>query len=197
MASALATNAKYEDFSAKIISRMLDDEMTNLVENDELLMLHGYTLYEMGGEECFSEISNKLRNVLRLLIKFRGINDVSITTASLIDPLQWDAITAAVKLLVKHGGIENVGVPRLLLRLGRPLEALASAKQLVGIKIKTDDIVNDARIFLELHAEERDTYSRHALATIHAKNDRKPEPLPLTKDIQNLRSFLLAEVNGY
>ena len=66
---------------------------------------------------------------------------------------------------------------------------------MVGIKIKTDDIVNDARIFLELHAEERDTYSRHALATIHAKNDRKPELLPLTKDIQNLRSFLLAEIN--
>ena len=66
---------------------MLDDEMTNLVKNDELLMLYGYTLYEMGGEESFSEISNKLRNVTRLLIKFRETNDVSITTAGLIDPL--------------------------------------------------------------------------------------------------------------
>ena len=70
MASALAANAKYEDFSAKIISRMLDEEMTNLVKNDELLMLYGYTLHKMGGEESFSEISNKLRNVTRLLSKF-------------------------------------------------------------------------------------------------------------------------------
>ena len=195
LASALATNAKYEDFSAKIISRMLDDEMTNLVKNDELLMLYGYTLYEMGGEESFSEISNKLRNVTRLLIKFRETNDVSITTAGLIDPSHWDAIIAAVKSLVKHGGIENVGIPSLLLKLGRSLEALASAKRSLGIKTKNDDIVNDARKFLELHAEEWGTYSRHALATIHAKNDRKPELLPLTKDIQNLRSFLLAEIN--
>ena len=145
LASALATNAKYEDFSAKIISLMLDDEMTNLVKNDELLMVYGYTLYEMGGEGSFSEISNKLRNVTRLLIKFRETNDVSITTAGLTDPLHWDAIIAAVKFLVKHGGIENVGIPSLLLKLGQYLEALASAKRSLGIKTKNDDIVNDAQ----------------------------------------------------
>ena len=55
--------------------------------------------------------------------------------------------------------------------------------------------MNDARKFLELHAEEWGTYSKHALATIHAKNDRKPELLPLTKDIRNLRSFLVTEIN--
>ena len=31
--SALAIDAKYEDFPAKIISHMLDDEMTNLMKN--------------------------------------------------------------------------------------------------------------------------------------------------------------------
>ena len=82
-----------------------------------------------------------------------------------------------------------------MLRLGRSLEALASAKRTLGIKTKNDDIVNDARKLLELHAEEWGTYSKHALVTIHAKNDRKPELLPLTKDIQNLRSFLLTEIN--
>ena len=64
---------------------MLDDEIINLVKHD-LLLLYGYTLYGMGGEESFSEISNKLRNVSRLL-KFRETNDISITTAGLIDPL--------------------------------------------------------------------------------------------------------------
>ena len=122
---------------------MLDDEIINLVKHD-LLLLYGYTLYGMGGEESFSEISNKLRNVSRLL-KFRETNDVSITTAGLIDPLHWDAIIAAVKFLVKHGGIENVGIPSLLLKLGQYLEALASAKRSLGIKTKNDDIVNDAR----------------------------------------------------
>ena len=48
---ALAMNAKYEDVSAKIISRMLDGEMTNFVKNDKLLMLCGYTLCDGWGRK--------------------------------------------------------------------------------------------------------------------------------------------------
>ena len=55
--------------------------------------------------------------------------------------------------------------------------------------------MNDSRKFLELHAEKWDTSSKHALATIHAENDRKSELLPLSKVIKNLRSFLLNETN--
>ena len=55
--------------------------------------------------------------------------------------------------------------------------------------------MNDSRKFLELHAEKWDTSSKHALATIHAKNDRKSELLPLSKVIENLRSFLRNETN--
>ena len=55
--------------------------------------------------------------------------------------------------------------------------------------------MNDARKFLELHAEKWDTYSKHALVTIHAKIDQKLELLPLTKVMQILRSFLPSETN--
>ena len=181
LASALPVFAKYEDFPAKIISCILDDEITNLVKNDELQMLYGYTLYEMGSEESFSEISNKLLNASRLLIKFRETNDFSVTTVDLVGPSYWDVIIAAVESLVKHGGIENVGIPNLLLRLGRSLEALASAKLTLGINTKNDDIVNNARKFWQLLAEEWGTYSKHALAIIHAKNDQKEKLFPFGK----------------
>ena len=69
-------------------------------------------------------------------MKFRETNDVSITTASLTDPLRLDAVIAAVKSLVRHGGNENVGIPGLLLRLGRSLAGFASAKCTLGIKPK-------------------------------------------------------------
>ena len=74
-------------------------------------------------------------------------NDAYITTASLIVPSHWNAIIAAVKFLIKHGGIENVEIPSLLLRLGRSLEGFASPKRTLGIKTKNDDIVNDVRKF--------------------------------------------------
>ena len=71
----------------------------------------------MGQEENFSKISNKLQNVSRLLIRFRETNYVSITTVGVIDPSHWNAIIVALKSVFKHGGIEDVGIPSLLLRL--------------------------------------------------------------------------------
>ena len=60
-----------------------------------------------------------------------------------------------MKILVKHdGGVDSVGIPSLLLRLGRSLEALAIAKRTLGVKVKTPEMVQDARDFLELHAVE-------------------------------------------
>lgn len=90
-------------------------------------MLYGYKLYEMGEEENLSKISDKLWKVSRILIKFREPND-AITTASLIDPSYLHELIVSVKSLVNRGGIDNVGIPNLLLRLRRLVEPLASEK---------------------------------------------------------------------
>lgn len=60
------------------ISCMLDDKTGNLVKHNDLLMLYGYMLHEMGGEQIFS----KILDVSWFLIKFRKTNDISITTPS-------------------------------------------------------------------------------------------------------------------
>ena len=67
----LALDVKYDKFSSDIISRMSEDQVTNVIKHDQLLMLYGYTLYEKGGVEKFNEISNKIRNVSRLPHKFK------------------------------------------------------------------------------------------------------------------------------
>lgn len=193
--SALTLDKKYENFSANVISRMFDDQYTALAKNDELLMLYGYTLYRKGGDEKFSEISNNLRSMARLIIKYRELHDASVSANELIDPAHWDSIISTVKVLVKYSGIEEVGIPSLLLRLGRSLAALASAKRTVGIKTKNPDIKQDARDFLEILMEEWNTYANHAQATLEARRDKTPELLPLTKDIQKLRLFLLTEID--
>ena len=71
----------------------------------------------MGEEENFSKFSNKLQNISRLLIRFRETNYVSITAVGVIDPSHWNAIIVALKSVFKHGGIEDVGIRSLLLRL--------------------------------------------------------------------------------
>ena len=131
----------------------------------------------------------------RLIIKYRELHDASVSANELIDPAHWDSIISTVKVLVKYSGIEEVGIPSLLLRLGRSLAALASAKRTVGIKTKNPDIKQDARDFLEILMEEWNTYANHAQATLEARRDKTPELLPLTKDIQKLRLFLLTEID--
>ena len=195
LASALALDKKYETFSENLISRKLDDEYTTLAKYNELLILYGYTLYRKGGDEKFSEISNNLRSMARLIIKYRELHNASISTNELIDPTHWDSVITTAKVLVKYSGMEEVGIPSLLLRLGRSLAALASAKWTVGIKTKNSEIRQDARYFLELHMEDWDTYANHVPATLEARRYKTPELVPFTKDIQKLRLFLLVEID--
>ena len=194
LASVLAVDSKYDKFSADVLARMQEDELSIFIKHDELLMLYGYTIYEKGGVEKFSEISNKLRNVARLVLKYREMFDAFVTTNEIIDPTHWDSIIKCIKHVVDHCGNENVGIPSLLLRLGRSLQALASAKRAVGIKTKNEDMVKDARDFLELYDGDWHIYANHALSTIASKKDKVPELLPLTEDVKKLRLFLLSEI---
>ena len=78
LTSFSAMDTKYKEFSANIIPCMFNGKTANLVEHNDLLMLYGYALHEMGGEEIFS----KILNVSWLLMKFRKTNDISITIPS-------------------------------------------------------------------------------------------------------------------
>ena len=89
---------------------------------------------------------------------------------------------------------EEIGQAWWLLRLGRSLADLASAKRILGIKSKNKVMVEDARDFLELHEDEWNVYANHALATLAAKKDKTPELLPLTEDLKTLREFILREL---
>ena len=133
----LSKDDRYENIKANIFSRMAPDEITSLIKNDDGLILYGYLMYEKGGDNMFNEISNKLRNVARLVIEYSKQSvDADSSSLTLIDPSNWDMVIRSVKKIVGHEGDEKVRVPSLLLRLGRSLEALACAKRAMGIKKK-------------------------------------------------------------
>ena len=192
---SLAKDDQFKKLKVELFSRMYLDEVTNLVRTDEGLLLYAYTLYEKGGSKAFQEISSKLRSFARLLIEFRNITPFKDASAfSLIDPANWDDVIKAAKVLVGHKGDEDVTTPTLLLAVGRSLEAIACTKRAWGIRLKDQEIVEDARSFLELHTEYWHIYAKHAHSTINAKKDKTPEALPLTADIQDLRKYLLREI---
>ena len=124
--------AKDEKFKhLKVLSRMVEDEVSNIIKNDEGILLYGYTLWEKCGQAVFNEISSKLRGTARLLLSYRKMNKVPDAIAfSLINPENWDSIIESVKCLVNHKDNEQVGILSLLLSVG---------KRAWGIKTKSKD----------------------------------------------------------
>ena len=54
------------------------------------LLLYGYTMFEKSGTPAFNEISNKLRNVARLIIIYRNIKkDTCGCPFELVDTPNW------------------------------------------------------------------------------------------------------------
>ena len=77
------------------------------------------------------------------------------------------------------------------------MEALRSLKEATGIRMEDDEVIKNEKYFLKLNKREFRTYSGHALSRIakKKKNCKQPELLPITKDIEKLRKFLLYELN--
>ena len=174
LAGLLTTDEKCKKLATEVLSRMSEDEIFHVIGNDELIKVYGSAILEGKGIERFSEISNKLRNIGRLLIEARkSTRNDTMTCLEMIDPASWDPIISSVKEIVKHKGIEDVGTPSTLLRLGRSLEALRSLKETTGIRIKDDQVIKNAKYFLKLHKREWKTYAGHALSTIAKKKPTK------------------------
>jgi len=176
---------------------MSEDSFSNLVKNDELLMMYGLTLYESGGTNKFPEISRKLRSMAKMITNYNRLNNSTITATEMIDPSNWDSIIVCVKELVNHEGNESVGTPSLLLTLGRSLSALASLKRGLGIKTKNEIMVKNAQAFLYLHEVEWKTYAGHAIATLNSKHDKTPQILPLANDLKKLRNYVINQIQKF
>ena len=63
-------------------------------------------MLEKGGEDRYHEISNKMRNLARLLIEYRQLKGCHTSSLDLIDPENWDDIVNVVKTLCKHDSLQ-------------------------------------------------------------------------------------------
>ena len=185
------SNSKYQDLKSNILTRMKQDELTNLIQNDEGLLLLGKNLYEKGGDSSFNEISCKLRRLARLVITFRNFTKTNASSLELVDSTNWDDVISSVKNLVNHQK-QKVGIPSLLLDLGRSLASLAGAKRALAIRSNNSSMKEEAQNFLELHKDEWQIYTKHAMDTM--KKDHKPEVLPLAADIEKLKNHVMKEI---
>ena len=95
------------------------------------------------------------RNVARLVVVYRQVSaKEDAYSFDIIHPSQYDAFIHSVKVMVKHEGIEKVGIPSTLLKIGRSIEVIANAKWNFSIKMLNQEFMGDSEKFLRLHQEE-------------------------------------------
>ena len=93
----------FGELRVKVIARMAYDDILIVIKSDHGVMLYEHTMFESGVDEAFNEISNRIRNVARLLKLFlEETNNQGANCFNLIEPESWYAVIKPTKKLVKH-----------------------------------------------------------------------------------------------
>jgi len=86
------------------LGKMRDDTVRVAIEGDMRIIEYGKRLYSKYGMQNRNHISQKLRELGRLLLKVRSVSTSVRTLDDCLETRNWDIITAAVKDLAGYDG---------------------------------------------------------------------------------------------
>lgn len=203
-AMLLADPVSPDDTKGQLISHVLSimqqDSITEAVEGDEVILTFGATLMEKGGSNESSYISQRMREIARLLLELRKHDQSDASLCEFIKPGKFDLVIKAVKnvsgyFLPKDGNSAGFRTPSLALKLGNTLRKCAAIIRGFALRRNQSEMKEDVNSYLQLHDSEWSIkISSVALSTLSERKFNNPEILPLTDDLLGLRKFQLQEI---
>ena len=186
----LPVNSSYGDLHKLIISRMNDDAVKSAIVGDMRIMTYGRRLVDKYGSVQKNYITQKLRQMGRLLVQLKSHSIYGIDDA--LDRSSWDVLVEAVKGVSGYDKeTQQYGTPSLALKLGHSLKACATYLQIEALKDGDDEKKRKAEAFLQLYkADWEESVSSKALNTLQNKQYNRPNFLPLVQDVVKLYNFL-------
>ena len=183
-----------------ILSSMKSDDVSSLVRRDDVILDYGSFLMSSSGVEKAIFISQKMRQLGRLVLCYREKNDCSeYLLADLLKPERFDEVVAVTKELCsfQHGEqLPSFKTPSLALKLGISLKKCAILHKGVALRRKDKGMLEDLEFFKQLvETEWSHRISSVALRTLADNKFNKIEILPVTDDLLKLKEFLLNEIN--
>lgn len=176
----------------KVISKMKDDSISFRAKKDDLIMLFGSVIIEKDGERNASYVSQRMRQLSRLLIELNKETDGELK--DFLQPSMFDKVIEAVKNLCnfyQEDDKRKVEIPSLALKLGHNLRKCAQLYRGVGLREKNDEITTNTKNFLELMDYEwSDKVSSSSLSTLDQIKYNKEEMIPLTSDLVLLKKSM-------
>ena len=180
-------------FINNVVKSMKGDAVSELAQNDFLIMLFGQNLFEKLPQAHLREhIRQRMRQCAKLLqcaIKNEhGIKEMQ----QLIQPKNFDLIIQCVREICCYNEENSrFGISGLPLKLGHNLKRLAELKQTEAIKFSDEASKKSATDFLLLMNNSWSfKISSQALATSHERKFNKPDQIPLTRDIVKFNKYL-------
>lgn len=181
-------------FKEKVLAKMINDDVSWLAKNDETILQLGQRI--MGSVDdavhLFQYVSQKMREVSRLLLVVRDLNPELQTIQDCIHPKYFDTVVQAVKLASGYdSGGNTYKTPSLALKLGHSIRKCAMIVKSKGIKTEDEDLQRRGKDFDDLCANDwAAAVSSRALSTLGKRKWNKSSMLPLSEDVTAIQKHL-------
>ena len=183
-------HAKLKEY---VFPRMRLDTVTDVVMNDRLIQKLGDVLLEKLGQRRALDISARMRELARVLMRLKSDSRTSNSLADFITGEHFDDVIAAVKAearpYVDENGRQLYKSPAFILKAGSSL--LKCARLRVGWALRNNDRVTqrEAKDYIRLHVDEfTDKLSSAAHASLRIQGNMLSE-LPDEEDLRKLRQY--------
>ena len=194
-----SVNDSYRDVLKDVVADMRKDDTYIVIKNDIMILTYGSYIYETKGVDKKNYVSEKMRNLARLLKELRKQCNNEDGLIDFISPKFFDNIISATKVLCKFSTNDELErtskVPSLALKLGHALKKCATLKHGIGLNKENDMYVRSAKQFITLfgiHWSNR--ISSTALKSLADNKFTKAEQLPVTEDLLKLKSYLIDDM---
>ncbi|CAG2217889.1 unnamed protein product [Mytilus edulis] len=175
--------------------KMHRDQIFDNIVNDILILQFGKFMISQLGPRRTNYVSQRMRQLARLKLKFNEMNKSEKDLQSLINPEYFDCIITAIqKLAGYHRNEQQIfafETPSLALNMGHNLVKTAEIKEGNAIRMSDDVMKKESDDFLMLHSSDwTQMISAVALATLRTNKFNKPMALPVTSDLVLLKTYL-------
>ena len=191
-----------EQLIGSVLKIMQQDNITETVRTDEVILTLGESLLENVGLEKTTYVSQRMREIARLLRELQRREKSKEPLSSFLKPGKFDLIIEAVRSVCSYqfpesGNRATIGIPSLALKLGNSLRKCAAIVRGFALRTKDSQLKEDVNSYLELHDSEwTSKVSSAALHTLGERKFNKPEFFPLTSDLVQLRKFQIDEIKA-
>ncbi|KAF5274424.1 hypothetical protein FQR65_LT04340 [Abscondita terminalis] len=190
------------DFTYNILTRMRDDEITEICRQDQLILKFGFMMYEKYSTTQCELIRQSMRQIGRFFKEVHKVQSDIKCLSDCLKPQHFDVAVQATKILcvttTNLAKRVEFQTPSLALKIGHALKKCISFERGNALRAGNTKRNRELESFLSLMDMEWSIrISSNALNTLHTRKFNCTQLLPVTGDLIKLNNYLECEIKKY